>query len=351
MQVTPEPNLWWMAEGRQYIRFFDHESGRHDNIYFMCKSRVPATAALRINATSNISQRIAEKANEQKTRMLLRDFIPSRYYDQFSSIFDKDGFDELPPKCSWDHAIDIVPGAPPMKVFKVYPISPSEQKELDDFLEENQQSGHIRKSKSPWDSSFFFVKKKDGKLRPVQDYRKLNSVTVKNAYPLLLISNVIGKLRGAHWFSKMDVRWGFNNIRIREGDEHKAAFLTNHGLFEPTVMFFGLCNSPSTFQMMMNNLLHDLIVHGVVMVYMDDILVYTSTLDEHQKVVMEVLEILEKNKLFLKPEKCESEKESIEYLSIVVGNGTVSMDPHKVSTVQDWPRPLLGQPLNYLLKA
>jgi len=113
----------------------------------------------------------------------------------------------------------------------------------------------------------------------------------------------------------------------------------NRGLFEPTVMFFRLCNSPSTFQTMMNNLLHDLIVHGVVMVYMDDILVYTSTLDEHQKVVMEVLEILEKNKLFPKPEKCEFEKESIEYLGVVVGNRTVSMDPHKVSAVRDWPRP------------
>ena len=173
----------------------------------MRKSRVPAAAALRINATSNISQRIAEKANKWKTRMLLRDFVPSRYYDRFSSVFDKDGFDKLPPKRPWDHAIDIVPGAPPMKVSKVYPISPGEQKELDDFLEENQQSGCIRESKSPWGSGFFFVKKKDRKLWPVQDYRKLNSVTVKNAYPLPLISDVIGKLRGARWFSKMDVRW------------------------------------------------------------------------------------------------------------------------------------------------
>ena len=120
-----------------------------------------------------------------------------------------------------------------MKVSKVYPISPGEQKELDDFLEENQQSGRIHKSKSPWGSGFFFVKKKDGKLWPVQDYCKLNSVTVKNAYPLPLISDVIGKLHGACWFSKMDVCWGFNNIHIREGNKHKAAFLTNCGLFEP----------------------------------------------------------------------------------------------------------------------
>jgi len=178
-----------------------------------------------------------------------------------------------------------------MKAFKVYPISPGEQKELDDFLEENQQSGCIHEFKSPWSSSFFFVKK-DGILRPVQDYRKLNSVMMKNAYPLPIISNVIGKLRRACWFSKMDVCWGFNNICIREGNEHKAAFLMNCGLFELTVMFFRLCNSPSTFQTMMNNLLHDLIIRGVVIVYVDDILVYTTTLEEHQKVVMEVLKIL-----------------------------------------------------------
>ena len=115
-----------------------------------------------------------------------------------------------------------------------------EQKALDKFLEENLKSGRIRPSNSPMASPFFFVKKKDGALRPVQDYRKLNEMTIKNRYPLPLIQELIDKLKLSKVFSKMDIRWGYNNIRIKEGDEWKAAFRTNKGLFEPTVMFFGL---------------------------------------------------------------------------------------------------------------
>src|SRR6204780_3653934 len=132
-------------------------------------------------------------------------------------------------------------------------------------------------------SPFFFVKKKDGSLRPTQDYRKLNEATIKNRYPLPLISELIDKLAGAKVFSKMDVRWGYNNIRIKEGDEWKAAFRTNLGLFEPLVMFFGLTNSPATFQTMMNDIFKGLIARGVVVVYLDDILIFTATLEEHRQ--------------------------------------------------------------------
>src|SRR6202040_3968506 len=130
---------------------------------------------------------------------------------------------------------------------------------------------------------FFFVKKKDGKLRPTQDYRKLNEATIKNCYPLPLISELVDRLSGAKVFTKMDVRWGYNNIRIKKGDEWKAAFRTNVGLFEPTVMFFGLTNSPATFQNFMNHIFKDLIHQGVVSVYMDDILIHTATHSQHQQ--------------------------------------------------------------------
>ena len=138
-------------------------------------------------------------------------------------------------------------------------------------------------------SPFFFIKKKDGSLRLVQDYRKLNQITIKNRYPLPLISEIVDKLRGAKFFSKMDVRWGYNNVRIKKGDEHKAAFSTNRGMFEPLVMFFGLTNSPATFQAMMDNIFRDLIDKGHVAVYLDDILIFSSQLEEHRKVVREVL--------------------------------------------------------------
>ena len=134
-------------------------------------------------------------------------------------------------------------------------------------------------------SLVFFIKKKDGSLRLVQDYRALNTVTVKNKYPLPLISELINKLQGARYFTKLDVHWGFNNIRMKDGDKWKAAFQTNRGLYKPLVMFFGLTNSPATFQTMMDAIFEDLISEGVVVVYLDDILIFTKTLEEHWKVV------------------------------------------------------------------
>jgi len=128
----------------------------------------------------------------------------------------------------------------------------------------------------------FFIKKKDGSLRLVQDYRALNAVTVKNRYPLSLISELVSQLRGAQYFTKLDVRWGFNNVRIKPRDEWKAAFRTNRGLFEPLVMFFGMTNSPAIFQTMMNNVFRTVIAEGIVVVYLDDILIFTKTEEEHK---------------------------------------------------------------------
>jgi hypothetical protein len=133
-------------------------------------------------------------------------------------------------------------------------------------------------------SPVFFIKKKDGALRFVQDYRALNAMTVKNRYPLPLINDLINRLKGAQFFTKLDVRWGFNNVRIQEGDEWKTMFRTNWGLFEPLVMYFGLTNSPATFQTMMNDIFH-LILSRDVMVYLDDILIAHSDLACHREII------------------------------------------------------------------
>ena len=167
-------------------------------------------------------------------------------------------------------------------------------------------------------SPFFFVKKKDGKLRPVQDYRKLNEMTVKNRYPLPLISELIDQLTGAKYFSKMDVRWGYNNIRIKDGDTWKAAFRTNRGLFEPLVMFFGLTNSPATFQTMMNDIFREEIAEGWVVIYMDDILVFSKDKKQHQEQVKRILEKLRQHQLSLKAEKCYFDKEEIDFLGLII---------------------------------
>ena len=197
------------------------------------------------------------------------------YIKEFKDVFSEAEFNVLPERRPWDHVIELTPGFKPLDC-KVYPLNGPEQKALDAFLEENLRTGRIRPSKSPMASPFFFIKKKDGSLRPVQDYRKLNEMTVKNHYPLPLIQELIDKLKHSRYFTKMDIHWGYNNIRSMEGNEWKAAFRTNRGLFEPTVMFFGLTNSPATFQTFTNHILRGEIIAGHVIVYLDDILIFTD---------------------------------------------------------------------------
>jgi len=257
---------------------------------------------------------------------------------EFRSVFAKEDFDMLPEHCKWDHAIELTSGAEP-KSSKVYPLSPLEQAELDAFLEENLRTGRIRPSKSSIAAPVFFIKKKDGSLCLVQDYRALNAVTVKNRYPLPLISELVSQLRGAQYFTKLDVRWGFNNVCIKPRDEWKAAFCTNRGLFEPLVMFFGMTNSPAIFQTMMNDIFRTVIAEGIVVVYLDDILIFTKTEEEHERAVQRVLEILAEHKLFLCPEKCEFHRKQIEYLGLVISENKVAMDPVKVAGVHEWPVP------------
>ena len=167
----------------------------------------------------------------------------------------------------------------------------------------------------------------------------MNAKTIKNAYLLPLISNLINRLWGECYFTKLDVRWGYNNVCIKEGDEWKAAFCTNWGLFKPLVMFFGLTNSPATFQTMMNEIFQDLISEGVVCVYLDDILIFTETMEEHDQVTRLVLERLRQYKLYLQHDKCEFAKTKIEYLRLIISHGQVEMDPVKIAGVVEWPTP------------
>ena len=155
--------------------------------------------------------------------------------------------------------------------------------ELDKWLKEELEKRFIRVSKSPTAAPVFFVKKKDGTWRPVIDYRGLNSITIKNRYPLPLIPNLIDQLLGTACFTKFDVRNGYNNIRIQEGDQWKGAFICNRGLFEPVVMYFGMSNSPATFQSYMNDIFEDPILKGWILGYMDDILVFAKTIEELNK--------------------------------------------------------------------
>ena len=186
-------------------------------------------------------------------------------------MFSEEESQHLPQHTIWDHAIELLPGVPHTLPGRLLPLTQAEIAETHKFIQEHLGRATIRKSISPYAANFFFVKKKDGKLQPVQDYRPLNKWTKKNCNVSPLISQIIDRLQGCTLFTKFDVRWGYNNIRIKEGDEWKAAFLTPKGLFGPTVMFFGLTNSPATFQMMMNTIFRAEVMEGWLSVYMDDI--------------------------------------------------------------------------------
>jgi Reverse transcriptase (RNA-dependent DNA polymerase)/Aspartyl protease len=263
--------------------------------------------------------------------------IPAQF-QQYKKVFSEQASHRLPQHQPWDHAIDLKPNAT-LKKCGIYRLTPAEHLALKEYIHDHLAKGYIRPSKSPMASPFFFVAKQGKGLRPVQDYRNLNDITVKNATPLLLIPELIDKLQGSRYFTKFDVRWGYNNIRIKKGDEWKATFKCSLGLFEPLVMTFGLCNAPATFQTFMNSIFSDLLDQGHLVIYLDDILVFYDSLASLHDLTHEILARLQKYDLYLKPEKCSFDQLSIEYLGVIISHGHVKMDPVKVSGITKWPTP------------
>ena len=218
-------------------------------------------------------------------------------------MFEKKESERMPTRKVWDYAIDLREGFV-LKRGKIHPLSRVEREEVQEFVKDQLRKGYIRPSKSPQMLPVFFVLKKDGKKRMVQNYQYLNSWTIKNNYPLPLISELIDSIGKKKMFTKMDLRWGYNNMRIKKEDEWKAAFLMPEGSFEPMVMFFGLTNLPAIFQAMINDLLRDLVVEEKVAVFIDDVIIAMETEEEHDEIVEKVLRRLEENDLFVKLEKC-----------------------------------------------
>ena len=205
-------------------------------------------------------------------------------------------------------------------------MSRDKKEEVREFVEEQLRKGYIRPSKSPQMSPVFFVGKKDGKKRMVQDYRYLNKGTVKDNYPLPLISDLINTMGTKKVFTKMDLRWGYNNVRIKEGDEWKTAFTTHLGVYGPVVMYFGLTNSPAIFQAMMNNILRDLIDKEDIAVFIDNVIVETETEEGHDEIVEEVLKQMEDHDLYLKPEKYVWKVKEVGFLGLIIGKDGIKMD-------------------------
>ena len=202
---------------------------------------------------------------------------------------------------------------------KAYKMMFKEEEALNQWLDEQLRAGLIVESKSRYAAPYFYIPKKDGLLQLVQDYRKLNQVIIKDKMPLPLIGEVINKLKEARYFNKLDLIWGYNKIQIKEGDKWKATFLTNKGLFEPQVMYFGLCNSPGTFQRMMNSIFWELLHEGILANYMDDFVIPAKTMEELEERTIRFLKIAEKHNLCFKRSKCNFNMEEIPILEVVVG--------------------------------
>ncbi|KAG1929330.1 retrotransposable element [Pimephales promelas] len=262
-------------------------------------------------------------------------------------IFDKQLATTLPPHRPWDCAIDLLPGAV-LPRGKIYSLSIPEQKAMDEYIQEALSQGFIRPSTSPAASSFFFVGKKDGGLRPCIDYRILNQSTVKYRYPLPLVPAALEQLRGATVYSKLDLRSTYNLIRIREGDEWKTAFITPAGHYEYLVMPFGLSNAPAVFQGFMNEIFRDLL-HQFVIIYIDDILIYSPDLSTHIRHVQTVLQRLRDHQLFLKLEKCEFHRDTVQFLGYLITPRGITMDQRKVDDVNNWPQPTSRKDLQRFL--
>lgn len=255
----------------------------------------------------------------------------------YADIFPSSLPPGLPPDRGDAHEIALEANAH-VPVQPIYHQSPAELAETHKQLAELIESGAIRPSKSPFAAPILFVKKKEGTLRMCVDYRALNKLTIKNRYPLPRIDELLDRLQGAKHFTKIDLRSGYHQIRVEPRDVPKTAFRTRYGHFEFLVMPFGLTNAPATFQKSMNTVLGD-ILDRFVIVYLDDILIFSRTKEEHEEHVRQVLQRLREAKFYAKLSKCEFFLPSVEFVGFRVAHGQIEMLPDKVKTVTEWPTP------------
>ncbi|KAA0035443.1 ty3-gypsy retrotransposon protein [Cucumis melo var. makuwa] len=245
--------------------------------------------------------------------------------------------DTREPEVSLSSELVLEPGAASISRAP-YRMAPAELKELKVQLQELLDKGFIRPSVSPWGAPVLFVKKKDGSMRLCIDYRELNKMTVKNCYPLPKIDDLFDQLQGAIVFSKIDLRSGYHQPRIRDNDIPKTAFRSRYGYYEFIVMSFGLTNAPAVFMDLMNRVFKDFL-DTFVIVFIDDILVYSKTEVEHEDHLHQVLGTLRANKLYAKFSKCEFWLKKVSFLGHVMFSEGVSVDPAKIEAITSWPRP------------
>ncbi|GJU28034.1 putative reverse transcriptase domain-containing protein [Tanacetum coccineum] len=255
---------------------------------------------------------------------------------EFQDVFPEE-LPGIPPIRDVEFNIELIPGAEPISKAP-YRMAPIELKELKDQLQELLERGFIRPSVSPWGAPVLFVKKKDGSMRLCIDYRELNKITIRNRYPLPRIDDLFDQLQGAKHFSKIDLRSGYHQLRVKEQDISKTAFRTRYGHYEFLVMPFGLTNAPAVFMDLMNRVFHEFLDKFVI-VFIDDILVFSKSKEEHEEHLRTVLQILRQEKLYAKFSKCEFWLSKVAFLGHIVSAEGITMDPAKVEAITKWPRP------------
>ncbi|GKB19070.1 putative reverse transcriptase domain-containing protein, partial [Tanacetum coccineum] len=253
-----------------------------------------------------------------------------------STVFPED-LPGIPPARQEKFQIDLIPGAAPI-ARAPYQLAPSEMKELSNQLKELSDKGFIRPSSSPWGAPVLFVKKKDGSFRMCIDYRELNKLTVKNRYPLPRIDDLFDQLQGSSIYSKIDLRSGYHQLRVREEDIPKTAFRTRYGHYEFQVMPFGLTNAPAVFMDLMNRVCKPYLDKFVI-VFIDDILIYSKNKQEHAEHLKLILELLKKEQLYAKFSKCEFWIPKVQFLGHVIDSQGIHVDPAKIESVKDWASP------------
>jgi hypothetical protein len=243
----------------------------------------------------------------------------------------------MPPDTKVEFVIDLLPGTAPISK-RPYRMSLEELKELNKHLTELQEAGYIHPSSSPWGAPILFVQKKDGSQRMCVDYRSLNDVTMKNKYPLPRVEDLFDQRRGARIFSKIDLRTGYHQMKIRPSDIPKMALSTRYGLYEFTVMSFGLTNAPAYFMNLMNKVFMEYLDRFVV-VFIDDIRIYSKSDSDHKEHLRLVLQKLRDNQLYAKFSKCEFWIDKVPFLGHIIFNGGIAVDPAKVKEIMEWSMP------------
>ncbi|SLM35926.1 gag-pol polyprotein [Lasallia pustulata] len=290
-------------------------------------SKVPYAKAIWVRPQGRTIAEMAETAT-----------LPPEYQD-FEDLFkEREGKAALPKHQPWDHEIPLIEGAELKYKGGIIPLSKLEEDFLKEYIEKLLVKEFIRPSTSPVAHGVLFAPKKDGGLRPCIDYRKINALTKKNRYPLPRIDELQDRLVGAVWFTAIDVRDAYYRIRMKEGEEWKTAFKTRFGLYEYQVMPFGLTNAPASFQNLINDALREYL-DDFAMAYLDDILIFSKTYDEHVRHVRMVLKRLEERDLPVKLSKCEFHKHKIAFLGYIVSTEGIGPDPKKLESIRDWPKP------------